>query len=76
MIGHIAPEAALGGPIGLVEDGDEIVIDVDRSALDLDVPEATLAERRARWTAAGRRTTQAASWRSTRRSSARPPKAR
>jgi len=49
MIGHIAPEAALGGPIGLIEDGDEIVIDVDRSALDLEVPEATLAERRARW---------------------------
>jgi dihydroxy-acid dehydratase len=49
MIGHIAPEAALGGPIGLIEDGDEIVIDVDRSALDLNVPEATLAERRARW---------------------------
>jgi dihydroxy-acid dehydratase len=51
MIGHIAPEAALGGPIGLVEEGDEIVIDVDRKALDLAVPEAVLAERRARWTA-------------------------
>ena len=50
MIGHIAPEAALGGPIGLVEEGDEIVIDVDRKALDLDVPDAVLAERRARWT--------------------------
>jgi dihydroxy-acid dehydratase len=50
MIGHIAPEAALGGPIGLVEEGDEIVIDVDRRALDLDVPESVLAERRARWT--------------------------
>ena len=49
MIGHIAPEAALGGPIGLIEDGDEIVIDVDRSALDLEVPEATLEERRGRW---------------------------
>jgi dihydroxy-acid dehydratase len=49
MIGHIAPEAALGGPIGLIEDGDEIVIDVDRNALDLDVPDAILAERRARW---------------------------
>ena len=46
MIGHIAPEAALGGPIGLIEDGDEIVIDVDRKALDLDVPAAILAERR------------------------------
>ena len=32
MIGHIAPEAALGGPIGLVEEGDTIVIDVDRKA--------------------------------------------
>ena len=40
MIGHIAPEAALGGPIGLVEEGDEIVIDVDRKALDLDVADA------------------------------------
>ena len=49
MIGHVAPEAALGGPIALVEEGDEIVIDVDRHALDLDVPEAVLAERRARW---------------------------
>jgi dihydroxy-acid dehydratase len=49
MIGHIAPEAALGGPIGLIEDGDEIVIDVDRKALDLDVPDSILAERRARW---------------------------
>jgi dihydroxy-acid dehydratase len=50
MIGHIAPEAALGGPIALVEEGDTIVIDVDRKALDLDVPPAVLDERRARWT--------------------------
>ncbi len=50
MIGHIAPEAALGGPIGLVEEGDPIVIDVDRKALDLDVPADELARRRARWT--------------------------
>jgi dihydroxy-acid dehydratase len=50
MIGHIAPEAALGGPIGLVEEGDEIVIDVDRKALDLDVPADVVAERRGRWT--------------------------
>ena len=51
MIGHVAPEAALGGPIALVEEGDEIIIDVDRHALDLNVPAAVLAERRARWTA-------------------------
>jgi dihydroxy-acid dehydratase len=49
MIGHIAPEAALGGPIGLVEEGDEIVIDVDRKALDLNVPEAILAARASAW---------------------------
>ncbi len=51
MIGHIAPEAALGGPIGLVEEGDPIVIDVDRGALDLDVPADELDRRRARWMA-------------------------
>jgi dihydroxy-acid dehydratase len=51
MIGHIAPEAALGGPIGLVEEGDEIVIDVDRKAVDLSVAAGVLDERRARWTA-------------------------
>jgi dihydroxy-acid dehydratase len=49
MIGHVAPEAALGGPIALVEEGDVITIDVDRRALDLDVDEAVLAERRAAW---------------------------
>ena len=51
MIGHIAPEAALGGPIGLVEEGDTIVIDVDRKAVELDVAADELARRRARWTA-------------------------
>jgi len=50
MIGHVAPEAALGGPIALVEEGDEIIIDVDRHALDLNVPAAELEARRARWT--------------------------
>src|SRR6185436_12248546 len=49
MIGHIAPEAALGGPIGLVEEGDEIVIDVDRKALDLNVPDGILAARASAW---------------------------
>jgi dihydroxy-acid dehydratase len=49
MIGHVAPEAALGGPIALIEDGDTVTIDVDRRALDLEVDETTLAARRARW---------------------------
>ncbi len=50
MIGHVAPEAALGGPIAVVEEGDTIVIDVDRSALDLDVPADEVARRFASWT--------------------------
>jgi len=49
MIGHIAPEAALGGPIAVVEEGDTIVIDVDRKALDLEVPAEVVAERLAGW---------------------------
>ena len=51
MIGHVAPEAALGGPIALVEEGDTITVDVDRRALDLEVEPAELAARRARWSA-------------------------
>jgi dihydroxy-acid dehydratase len=50
MIGHVAPEAAVGGPIALVEEGDIISVDVDRKELNLEVDEAVLAERRARWT--------------------------
>jgi dihydroxy-acid dehydratase len=50
MIGHVAPEAALGGPIALVADGDEIEIDVDRKVLNLLVAEDVLAARRAAWT--------------------------
>ena len=48
MIGHVAPEAALGGPIALVHEGDTITIDVDKRELDLEVDEAELAERRGR----------------------------
>ena len=49
MIGHIAPEAALGGPIAIVEEGDEIVIDVDRKALDLSVATEEIERRLAAW---------------------------
>jgi dihydroxy-acid dehydratase len=51
MIGHVAPEAALGGPIGLVAEGDEIVIDVDRRVVDLMVAPHVLDQRRAAWSA-------------------------
>ena len=48
-IGHVGPEAAEGGPIALVEDGDTIRIDAEAGTIDLLVDDATLAERRARW---------------------------
>ncbi len=50
-IGHVAPEAAKGGPIGLVEDGDRIRVDVPARRLDLLVDDAVLAQRRAGWKA-------------------------
>jgi dihydroxy-acid dehydratase len=50
MIGHVAPEAAVGGPIALVEEGDLITVDVDKKELNLEVDAAVLAERRTRWT--------------------------
>ena len=46
MIGHVAPEAAVGGPIALVRDGDRVTIDADRRRLDVD---ADLDARRAGW---------------------------
>ncbi|KAL4803461.1 dihydroxy-acid/6-phosphogluconate dehydratase [Aspergillus unguis] len=51
LIGHIVPEAAVGGPIGLVKDGDVITIDADKRVLDLDVEETELAKRRKAWEA-------------------------
>jgi dihydroxy-acid dehydratase len=51
VIGHVGPEAALGGPIAFIEDGDEIVIDLSRNELNctaLSDP-ATLAKRKAAW---------------------------
>ena len=48
-IGHVGPEAADGGPIALVEDGDTIRIDAEAGTIDLLVEDAVLAERRARW---------------------------
>jgi len=50
---HVAPEAAVGGPLALVRDGDMIDLDVAAGRLHLDVSEAELAARRAAWTPAG-----------------------
>ena len=52
VIGHVTPEAQEGGPIGLIENGDEIEIDAEKRTMNaLNVTEAMLAERRAKWTA-------------------------
>ncbi|MFR5000039.1 MAG: dihydroxy-acid dehydratase, partial [Slackia sp.] len=48
-IGHVSPEAAAGGPIALVEEGDIIAIDIEAGTLDLKVEEDELARRRAAW---------------------------
>jgi dihydroxy-acid dehydratase len=49
MIGHVAPEAYVGGPIAAVEDGDPIVIDVPERRLDLDVPDEEIDRRLDEW---------------------------
>ena len=75
MIGHVSPEAAVGGPIALIEEGDIVSVDVDAKELNLEVADDVLAARRAggrrrppRYTTGG--------WRSTRRSSARRRRSR
>lgn len=49
-IGHVGPEAAVGGPIALLKNGDPIVIDAEKGTIDVMIPEAELAARRAAWT--------------------------
>jgi len=49
VVGHVAPEAAVGGTIALVREGDSITIDADRLLIQLDVSDAELAQRRAQW---------------------------
>ena len=48
-IGHVSPEAAVGGPIALVEEGDIIKIDINANKITLDVSDEVLAERKAKW---------------------------
>jgi dihydroxy-acid dehydratase len=48
-IGHVSPEAAVGGPIAFVEEGDIIKINIPELTLELDVPDEVLAERKAKW---------------------------
>ena len=48
-VGHIAPEASRGGPMAIVRDGDTIVIDVDRRALDVEISDETVKQRMTEW---------------------------
>ena len=52
-VGHVGPEAAVGGPIGLLQDGDTITIDAETGTIDVDLDEAELAKRREAWKARG-----------------------
>jgi dihydroxy-acid dehydratase len=49
VVGHVAPEAAVGGTIALVRDGDSITVDAERLLLQLNVDASELAQRRANW---------------------------
>lgn len=51
IVGHVTPEAQVGGPIGLVQDGDIVTLDADTNRLDVDVSDEDLKNRRESWTA-------------------------
>ncbi len=73
-IGHVGPEAAVGGPIGLLRDGDMITIDAVAGTIDVALSEAELAERRRAWTPR-RHDYQSGACGNTRRPSATPRRA-
>ena len=50
MVGHVAPEAAVGGPIALLRDGDTIIIDANNGRLEVDLPQEELKKRADEWT--------------------------
>ncbi len=58
VVGHVAPEAAVGGTIALVQEGDRITIDAHRLLLELHVPDAEITKRRAAWMAPAPRYTR------------------
>ena len=49
MVGHVAPEAARGGPLAILQEGDSIVIDIDARRLDVELADADIASRLSRW---------------------------
>ena len=61
-IGHVGPEAAVGGPIALLKDGDIVRIDAERGTLDVELPQAELDSRKARWKARASEVTSGYIW--------------
>ncbi len=61
-IGHVGPEAAVGGPIALLKNGDRIVIDAEKGTIDVMVEEAEMARRRAEWAPRKTQYTSGALW--------------
>ena len=51
MVGHVAPEAAQGGPIAAIKEGDKIILDIEKRRLDVDLSESDIRERLLDWTA-------------------------
>lgn len=51
MVGHVSPEAMVGGPIALVQDGDPILIDTDKQVIELLIAEKEMAQRKSKWKA-------------------------
>jgi dihydroxy-acid dehydratase len=49
MIGHVSPEAASGGPIALLQNGDTVTIDVKKRSVDVGLSNEEITERRAKW---------------------------
>jgi len=58
VVGHITPEAALGGPLAVVKNGDPITIDADKKTLSIDLPQAEIDARLKKWKAPAPRYTR------------------
>ncbi|GJE73029.1 dihydroxy-acid dehydratase [Methylorubrum podarium] len=61
-VGHVGPEAAIGGPIGLLRDGDMITLDAIKGTLDVALSDEELAQRRSEWTPRGNAATSGYLW--------------
>jgi dihydroxy-acid dehydratase len=58
IVGHVTPEAQVGGPIALVKTGDKIIIDAEKNTIDVDISDAEFAKRRAAWKAPAYKSTR------------------